>query len=216
MKTHRTRYLQTQTPVVGPIRELTRGDLSVLAIKRQPVHIQTIRDSHHRIARAIASGMRNDEIAATCGISITRVSMLKADPSMQDLIAHYRALITDDWVQTVDPVKDFLKEVTTKSIAMIADKLDTAIEKNETLPSRDLVAFAELGLDRTGYGKERRNFNTNLNFASELERMRKRTSRVNDMRTIEARPSTGPLPPSPGQTLAVTSGPPASRLFRRI
>jgi hypothetical protein len=66
---------------------------------------------------------------------------------------------------------------------MIEDKIDAAAEANEFLPSRDLATFAELGLDRTGYGKVNKNVNVNVDFAAALEKARSRSANA---RPIEA------------------------------
>lgn len=175
-------------PEVSDIRELRREDLSHLTAPRPAGAIQSIRDNHHRIARCVASGMANGETAQFCGISYQRVSQLRQDPSFIELVAHYRALVTAEWVATAEPVLDFLSSIRTKSLAMIEDKIDAAAAEGEFLPSRDLATFAELGLDRTGYGKVNKNLNINVDFAARLEDARKRSDRAREVRSIEASP----------------------------
>ena len=179
-----------QTPEVGPIRTLTRADLTHLAAKRTPTMLQSLRDSHHRLARAVASGMPSNQISTLCGVSANRVSMLKSDPSFAELVAHYRGLLTAEWLEAADPVIEFLGSVRTKALAMIEDKLDAASEAGEFLPSRDLATFAELGLDRTGYGKVNKNVNVNVDFAANLEKARSRSSRA---KTINPSPALVPI-----------------------
>ena len=96
------------TPEITDIREVTRADLSHLTVKREASVVQTLRDNHHRIARAVASGMSVTDVAATCGVTIARVSSLKADPAFAELVAHYRAIITAEWVQQ-DTVIEFMR-----------------------------------------------------------------------------------------------------------
>lgn len=204
-----------QTPEVSDIRELSRADLTHLTQKRAVSGITQLRDNHHRIARCVASGLTNTQSAEFCGISQMRVSQLRQDPSFQELVAHYRAMLTAEWVAAADPVIEFLSSIRTKSLAMIEDKIDAAAEANEFLPSRDLATFAELGLDRTGYGKVNKNVNVNVDFAANLEAARKRSDRAREVRTIEA----SPLPAS--QTGASDQAPPARTLapsspFRRL
>jgi len=124
--------------------------------------------------------MANAEVAATCGVSVNRVSVLKADPAFSDLVAHYRAVITAEWASQ-DTVIEFMRTNALKAQAMLSDKLDDAAERNEFLPTRDLVAISELGFDRTGYGKVNKNINVNVDFAAQLEKARARSGRAREV-----------------------------------
>lgn len=178
-------------PKIGPVVELTRSDLAHLAVKRDPVVIQNIRDNHHRIARAIAAGLSNAEIAEVCGVSISRVSTLRRDPSMRQLVAEKQSMLDSEFAASGDAVVDYLKSNALKAQAMLSDKLDEAAEKGEYLPTRDLLGIAELGLDRTGYGKVNKNLNVNVDFAARLEAARQRTDRAATLRIVG---SSSPVP----------------------
>lgn len=182
-------------PEITNIREVSRADLSHLTQKREAGYVQTLRDNHHRIARALASGMTNIEVAATCGIAVNSVSRFKADPTCADLIAHYRGILTAEWAQQ-DTVVEYLRSNALKAQAMLSDKLDEAAEKNEFLPTRDLLGIAELGLDRTGYGKVNKNLNVNVDFAARLEAARTRSDAIRATREIEGE-VLPPVPASP-------------------
>jgi len=206
---------------VTDIRVLARADLVVLQQPRPGPQLQTIRDTHHRMARAVASGISNIEVAAICGVSVQRVSSLNQDPSFKELTAHYRAIITADWAAEADPVTDYLRTNALKAQAMLSDKLDAAAEKDEFLPTRDLLGIAELGLDRTGYGKVNKNVNINVDFAAKLEEARKRSTSAREVRTIEAtptRPQSVPGATSPKPRSPVPSPPlqPIAASFRRL
>lgn len=179
----------SQQPEVTDFRVLTRADLAVLQEKRPVQTLATLRDSHHRIARAVAAGLRNDEIATLCGISYNRVSMLKKDPAFAELVAHYRGLITAEYVQSADVFMEVATANMLKAAVMIGDKLDDAIDKGEFLPTRDLLAIHDTGADRFGYGKMQKNLNVNVDFASQLEQARKRSAKA---RTIDGSPSLAP------------------------
>ena len=77
--------LTAATPEVSGIRVLARADLSVLLEKRPKTELKSLTDKHHRIARACAAGLSNVDVAAICGITATRVSMLKQDPAFTEL-----------------------------------------------------------------------------------------------------------------------------------
>ena len=104
-------------PEITDIREVTRAALAHLTVKREATVVQTLRDNHHRIARAVASGMSNADVAATCGIAINRVSILKSDPAFVELVAHYRAIITTEWAQA-DTVIEFMRTNALKAQAV--------------------------------------------------------------------------------------------------
>ena len=200
-------------PEITNIRAVTRADLAHLTVKREANAVQTLRDNHHRIARAVASGMSIADIAATCGVSYNRVSSLKADPAFQELVAHYRALVTAEWAQQ-DTVIEFLRGNALKAQAMLSDKLDAASEAGEFLPTRDLLGIAELGLDRTGYGKVNKNINVNVDFAAKLEAARNRSARANFVRTIEALGET--ISPTEVPQSAGATSPTPRPAFRRL
>lgn len=201
---------------VHSIRTLSRSDLALLSEPRPAASLQTLRDTHHRTARAIAAGMRNDAVAQLCGISYNRVSILKQDPAFMELVAHYRGVITAEYAQTMDPVVEYLSSNALKAQRMLSDKLDEYEEKGEFLPTRDLLGIAELGLDRTGYGKVNKNLNVNVDFAAKLEAARNRSGEVANMRTItaiEVGPTSVPQShPAPASSHATPPG--AS--FRRL
>lgn len=193
---------------IHDVRMLSRADLTVLAQPRPTPAVQTLRDSHHGLARAVASGLSNAECAQVTGYSIQRVSILRQDPAFKELVAHKRAMIDAEFASAGDPVIDYLKGNALKAAKMLSDKLDEAEEEGKFLPVRDLLGIAELGFDRTGYGKVNKNLNVNVDFASNLENARRRTEAARTARVIEAGGSHAPplqsaAPPTPTARRAV-------------
>lgn len=196
------------TPIeIHDLRSLSRAELAVLKEPRPTASVQTLRDSHHALARAVAAGMSNAECAAATGYSMTRVSVLRQDPAFKNLVAHKRAMIDAEFASAGDAVIDYLKGNALKAAKMLSDKLDHADEQGEFLPTRDLLGIAELGFDRTGYGKQTKNLNVNVDFAANLERARRRTTEARTTRVIEASAYHAPAPQS-----AVPSAPSARRV----
>ncbi len=181
--------LDVATPEISGIRVLTRADLSVLLEKRPPAVLKSITDKHHRVARAVATGLSNVDVAAICGITATRVAMLKADPAFIELCAHYRGLVTADYLRQTDSYLEVLLSNKLKAEVLLGDKLDDAIDGGETLPTRDLMAISRDAADRTGHGKVQTNMNVNVDFAAKLEAARRRSS--------QARGLAPPLAPEP-------------------
>lgn len=198
--------LEVATPEISGIRVLARADLTVLLEKRPPVHLKSLTDKHHRIARAVAAGLSNLDAAAICGITATRVAMLKADPAFIELCAHYRGLVTADYIRQTDSYLEVMLANKLKAEVMLGDKLDAAIDGDEVLPTRDLMAISRDAADRTGHGKVQTNMNVNVDFAAKLEAARKRSS--------QARVSSpGLAPETNSPALALFLGP---NSFRRL
>jgi len=184
---------------ITDIRSLERSDLSLLLEKRPKVQIQSLRDSHHRVARAVASGLSNIDVAAICGISANRVSVLKDDPAFSDLVAHYRGIVTADWVASADSFMEVATANMLKAEVMLSDKLDDAIAEGKPLPTRDLLAISRDAADRFGYGKMQKNLNVNVDFAAQLEAARRRSSQARVVEAVPMSPQMVPQasPPAP-------------------
>ena len=163
---------------INSVRPITEADLELL---RQPIAragLATLRDSHHNIARHLASGLSLVDTASLTGYSVQRLSNLRQDPAMQELIAHYRGIITEGWVESVDAHQTLAMSNMRKAERMIADKLDEADLVGDTLPTRDLIAIASDRMDRFGYSKKTANLNVNIDFAARLEAAISRTKKV--------------------------------------
>lgn len=170
------------------MRELTPEDLGTLVGKRPPQGpvVQRLRDSHHRVARLFASGMKATQVAHESGYSINRVVSLSNDPAFQELIAQYRDDVTQAFRQGIDEYARVATENMLKAERQIADKLDEADAEGELLPVRDLIAISRDAADRFGYGKRATQVNLNVDFAAQLDRAIKRSR---EPITIEAEAS---------------------------
>ncbi len=184
-----------EVPEITDLRVLSREDLAHLTAPRPTNVLQVLRDTHHRVARAVAAGLQLKEVAEITGRSYTSIHTLQQDPAFIELVAHYRGLITAEFVREADPVIDYLRTNALKAQAMISDKLDAAAEANEFLPTRDLLGIAELGHDRTGYGKVNKNVNVNVDFAASLEAARSRSARVRSPQIEASVITSGPQSP---------------------
>lgn len=163
------------------VGELTRADLEKLKQRRDTPVVQRFRDSHHRLARCLATGMRAEEAAEESHYSIARVYMLSADPAFKNLIDHYREVITAEFKEAQ---QDFIALTTSnmmKAERQIAEKLDEADAIGELLPIRELLAISRDAADRTGFGKKATNLNVNVDFAVQLEDAIRRSGKVIDV-----------------------------------
>jgi DNA-binding CsgD family transcriptional regulator len=158
-----------RTVKVLEVRGLTRADLETL---RQPVartSVKTLKDSHHRIARLVAIGKNNLEIAAEAGMSIGRISQLRQDPAFMNLVADYRAEVHEIWKDHVDHMAEMAVTNMIRAEAQIGDQLAEAEEFGEKIPLRDLARITADRMDRFGYGKHTTALNVNVGFAARLE-----------------------------------------------
>lgn len=163
------------SPRILSVEPLTRADLDALRAKSARPQIKALRDTHHAIARLFATGMKLAEIAEQTGYSITRLSILRHDPAMEELIARYRGLEDESWKSSRDELHATIHRVMAKSYRQIEEHLDEAEETGEKLPMRELLKVAADGADRVGYVKRTFNMNANVNFARQLEDAIKRS-----------------------------------------
>ena len=204
-------------PTITNVRPLTRDDLLLLREARGGRDsagnnvAKKLRDHHHRIARLVAAGLRNFEIAERTGMSISRISMYRKDPAFNELVDKYRPKVDAAYEREQDEYYNLATANMRKAETMIAEKLEQAEEDGEFLPTRELIAISRDAANRFGYGKRNMNLNVNVDFAAQLEKTIARSKTI----TIES----GPSPPSGTQARAVDDvpaivEPPATRLRR--
>ena len=134
---------------IGRPRELTVEDVVGLERAKLPA-FQKFRDSYHAVARLVALGLRDIEVAQQAGYGVGRIHQLKADPTFMAVVEAYRNSedesfrgVRDEYYQTV---------ISNRNLAArrINDKLS---DEDEVIPIKDLIAIEGHGADRTGYGK---------------------------------------------------------------
>lgn len=210
----------TGKPKILESRALTRDDLACLTERAGPAITQRLRDTHHRVARLFAAGLRIDEIVERSGYSYQRVYTLSKDPAFQELVAKYRATVDAAFEKSQDTYFSLATSNMLKAETMLSDKLDDAIEDGTTLPTRDLIAISRDAADRFGYGKK--TFVTHDNIGSKLEAAIARSGKAV---TIDAKavPAGSTLAPSQSGGNTPQSDPPtvpaslkALALLRRV
>lgn len=128
-------------------RELNATDLLKLETEQgiQPKPLQRIRDSHHALARALASGMPAAEASLVTGFSTSRISILRSDPAFKELLEFYRS-------DRRNAEADILQRVSTLSLDAIEEIRERLETNPEDIKTRELLDIATAGLDRTGFG----------------------------------------------------------------
>ena len=152
------------------VRPLVEADLAVLRQKSAPLaRIQNLRDSHHAVARYMASGLTNAQIADITGHSLGAMSRYRRDPAVLELVAHYRDMITEDWRDEQDNISKLSVSAIAKGLRTIHDHFDDADTAGELVPMNRALSVVSDLMDRFGYGKKSQQTNVNVNYAAELE-----------------------------------------------
>jgi lambda repressor-like predicted transcriptional regulator len=168
-----------RTPYIKGVRPMVRADIESLRQPSARPRLQNIRDVHHIIARLIVSGLTLREIAEEVGYSVTRISIIKTSPAMEELVARYRGDVTESWKRSNDAVYDNILRAEAMSWRKIVDRLEEDEENNE-IPLVTLLKIADSGSDRTGHHRKSTKENININFAANLEAAIQRSAKVID------------------------------------
>lgn len=152
-------------------RELTESDLALLATERgiKPSHITRLSERHHALARSLASGLSVSDACAITGYTPSRVSILKGDPSFEELIAFYQT----DKAGLVQDLGDKMRANALEAQSIIADRLE---DTPEAIGIDALLDITKIGADRSGFGPASRttNVHVHMNLADRLKTARQR------------------------------------------
>lgn len=187
-------------PKILAVRPLTRNDLACLRDKRPPQGVTKVfKDHHHRIARLTAMGLRPYEVQAQCGLSATRWVQLKDDPAFQELVAQYRKRVDERFGDSAAELFERVSANTLNAEILVSERLEKALDGEEDIPIKTLLAISRDGADRVGLPKQKVNSNTNVNldFAAMLEAAAKRSGRSNVIDAVPTRAVSGPKALSP-------------------
>jgi hypothetical protein len=157
----------SKRPGIGAVRELRREELA--APRAKSTTVQKFRDSHHRMARLFASGLRVSEVAELTGYSVSRVSLFHTSPAFQDLIAEKRKVEDEITRDQIAQYNQLILSNGMKAERKLADKLDDD-DDSEELSVRELISIARDAADRVGLSKRSVQTNVNLDFAQLLDR----------------------------------------------
>lgn len=168
-------------PRILSISPLTPDDLACLREARVQPRLKTLRRSHHRVARLIALGYRDGEVARLTGYSIGRIGSLKASPAIQELIAQYDKKAEVDWLDKVDHIHEEMTEIKLRGLNLISERLEAAEDDEAPTPIalKDLVNLVGEMADRTGHGKHSSKTVENLNFAEMMKQLARGSGKSN-------------------------------------
>lgn len=153
------------------VRELTRADLETPAVvPQQPSALKRIRDSHHALARTLATGAKEAEASAITGFSLSRISVLKADPQFAELLEFYRE-------QAKEIAADFQARMATLGLDSVQELQARLEEKPEEFSITQLRELARDMADRVGHAPQRGPTsvtNVQVNLSEAMSRARER------------------------------------------
>lgn len=158
--------------IVRDLGSLTEEQLVLLAGERgtKATPIKELRDRHHSVARLLASGKKEWEVAAITGYGISRIAILKADPTFRELVEFYRKEVDTAYVDLHEQLAGMAKD----AIIVMRERLEDAPEE---LSDTKLLEMIKLGADRTGHGpSSTQNVNVHVGLAEKLEAARKRVA----------------------------------------
>lgn len=202
---------------VGTPRPLTRDDLRLLPERRATTTSTPtkLRESHHQVARLVATGLRDRVISEQTGYTPTRIGQLRASPAFQQLVSTYKSMIDGEFVDEADA---YFKTAFGNMITAerhIADHLADADEAGELIPIKTALAISRDAADRFGYGKRQTNLNVNVDFAAKLEDAIRRSGKLIEGSATEARAPSPPLAPAQGPSQPGLMEDPAPSFRRR-
>lgn len=127
--------------IIEIVRGLTEDDIPRLAspdpLNSKPIPIAKLRASHHQLAQLLSQGRPDTEVSLITGYSQSRISILKSDPTFQELMNSYADIRQDIFVDTLERMK-----------ILGLSTLDELQERLESEPNRwsnrELMEMADL------------------------------------------------------------------------
>lgn len=178
----------TKGKMLSPLELEVLGGVDVSdLVERTTAELQTseapsiarLRQIHHEIARLLASGLTETEVAASTGYSLSRISILKGDPSFKELLAYYAARSEEQFLD----VRKRLAILGTDAVAELQDRLDY---KPDSLTNTQLIEITKTTLDRAGFSPVSKSENVQvLLTGDELEKLKQNVGGGN-VRIVES------------------------------
>lgn len=116
---------------------------SLPAVKSDEKDIASLRARHHQVARLLAAGLSEGLVAELTGYKVAWISTLKNNPSMLELISHYRA----PGDQATRAIAEKLRLLADLSLNQIIAKIEAG-----DADVNQLLAAVKLGADRSNNG----------------------------------------------------------------
>lgn len=171
-KTKGRKLSALELEILGPIepQDLIAREEGGLPTSEAPT-IAKLRGIHHEIAQLLAQGLSETEVSAITSYSLSRISILKRDPSFKDLVAFYQKQKTEQFA-------DVQKRLATLSLDAIGEIQERLAEKPDSISTSQLIELSKVTLDRAGYSPVAKSQNISVSMsAEELRELRQATNR---------------------------------------
>jgi hypothetical protein len=199
------RGLIAKPPKILSVRVLTREDMALLKTnERVKPRVKAFRETHHRLARLIAAGLRTEEISHITGYSPQRITTLRSGPAFQNLIEEYRPQATANDFRRANEMSETLMSNAMRMERMVEDHLDEADDNGELLPLKTLFAGISDRLDRLGYARKTVSTNITIDYARKMEELMAARGQGSVIDSSPARL----LESTPREVIGATEGPP--------
>lgn len=171
-KTKGRKLSALELEILGPIesQDLIAREEGGLPTSEAPT-IAKLRGIHHEIAQLLAQGLSETEVSAITSYSLSRISILKRDPSFKDLVAFYQKQKTEQFA-------DVQKRLATLSLDAIGEIQERLAEKPDSISTSQLIELSKVTLDRAGYSPVSKSQNISVSMsAEELRELRQAANR---------------------------------------
>ena len=177
-KTKGRKLSALELEILGPIepQDLIAREEGGLPTSEAPT-IATLRGIHHEIAQLLAQGLSETEVSAITSYSLSRISILKRDPSFKDLVAFYQKQKTEQFV-------DVQKRLATLSLDAIGEIQERLAEKPDSISTSQLIELSKVTLDRAGYSPVAKSQNISVSMSAEELRELRQAANQGDVEVV--------------------------------
>lgn len=146
------------------------------------VTVKALRHTHHRLAQLLAIGTDEGVAGKLCNYTANRVSVLKADPAFQELLAYYADEAHQEWRNQWGDFVSASKGLTMDLLGHLQQMLDENPERFTPAETREAIKVLA---DRTGHAPVQKSLNVNVN-TDMATRMQAARARLQDHRKATA------------------------------
>ena len=170
-KTKGRKLSALELEILGPIepQDLIAREEGGLPTSEAPT-IAKLRGIHTKLPSSSPRASET-EVSAITSYSLSRISILKRDPSFKDLVAFYQKQKTEQFA-------DVQKRLATLSLDAIGEIQERLAEKPDSISTSQLIELSKVTLDRAGYSPVAKSQNISVSMsAEELRELRQAANR---------------------------------------
>ena len=138
-----------RTPYIKGVRPMVKADIESLREPSARPRVAKLRDSHLSMIRMFAAGLTNAEVAHQTGYTVSRVSLIRNTPAVQERVAKFHEAADSAAQKTIDSIQEMQTEIARKGLRHTLDK----IEDGE-LSDQLVIKAVDSALDRIGYHRK--------------------------------------------------------------